>query len=170
MVKTPSSLITILILRFILNEFISSWLGIIDLSHTLQWFSCLFIFWMVWPHPADIQCVVSYSPCFDWHAKIKWDDSLRDEFRRSLISRLTDLNSIVNHIEISDRNSINTRVENFSGVLNKVANPLFCKEVRTTRSKSATLSENKTCKKAEWFDDECRTAKQLFLNALNIFN
>ena len=79
--------------------------------------------------------------------KIKWDDSLRDEFRRSLISRRTDLNSIVNHIDISDRNSINTCVENFSGVLNEVANPLFCKEVRTTRSKSSTLSENKILRK-----------------------
>ena len=102
--------------------------------------------------------------------KIKWDDSLRDEFRRSLISKLTYLNSIVNHIDISDRNSINTCVEKFSGVLNEVTNPLFCKEVSTTRSKSSTLSENKICKKAEWFDDECRTAKQLYLNALNSFN
>ena len=102
--------------------------------------------------------------------KIKWDDSLRDEFRRSLISRLTNLNSIVNHVDISDRNSINTCIENFSRVLNEIANPLFCKEVRITRSKSSTLSENKICKKAEWFDDECRTAKQLYLNALNIFS
>ena len=47
--------------------------------------------------------------------KIKWGDSLRDEFRRSLISRLTDLNANVNHIDISDRNSIKTCVEKFSG-------------------------------------------------------
>ena len=76
----------------------------------------------------------------------------------------------MSHTDISDRNSINTCVENFSGFLNEVANPLFCKEVRNTRSKSSTLSENKICKKAEWFDDECRTAKQLYLNALNTFN
>ena len=75
----------------------------------------------------------------------------------------------MNHIDISDRNSINTCVETFSGVLNEIEKPLFCKEVRTTRSKSSTSSENKICKKAEWFDDECRTAKQLYLKFF-IFN
>ena len=97
--------------------------------------------------------------------QIKWDSSLRDDFRRCLISKLTDLNYIVNQIDLSDRNSVNSCVDNITRVINEVANPLFSKVFCIKRKNSSTMSDNKISKKAEWFDDECRTAKQLYLDA-----
>ena len=105
-----------------------------------------------------------------YSTRIKWDSSLRDDYRRCLISKLTDLNYIVNQIDLSDRNSINSCVDNFTRVINEVANPLFSNVFCIKRKNTSTMSDNKICKKAEWFDDECRTAKQLYLDALYIFN
>ena len=51
-----------------------------------------------------------------YSTRIKWDSSLRDDYRRCLISKLTDLNYIVNQIDLSDRNSINSCVDNFTRV------------------------------------------------------
>ena len=62
-----------------------------------------------------------------YSTRIKWDSSLRDDFRRCLISKLADLNYIVNQIDLSDRNSLNSCVDNFTRVINEVANPLFSK-------------------------------------------
>ena len=105
-----------------------------------------------------------------YSTRIKWDSFLHDDFRRCLISKLTDLNYIVNQIDLSDRNLINSCVDNFTRVINEVANPLFSKVFCIKRKNTSTMSDNKICQKAEWFDDECRMAKQLYLEALYIFN
>ena len=48
--------------------------------------------------------------------QIKWKDSLRDQFRRCLIARLADLNTVVNHIDVDDRTSVNSCVNRFSEI------------------------------------------------------
>ena len=103
-------------------------------------------------------------------SRITWNDSLRDEFRRSLIARLTDLNYVVSHIDACDRNSINSSVENFAEILNDVAKPLFSRQNVCKKPNSSNAFSNRVSKKADWFDDECRAAKQLYFNALNEFN
>ena len=60
--------------------------------------------------------------------QIKWKDSLRDQFRRCLIARLADLNTVVNHIDVDDRTSVNSCVNRFSEILNGVSKPLFTRE------------------------------------------
>ena len=103
-------------------------------------------------------------------SRIIWNDSLRDEFRRSLIARLTDLNYVVSRIDACDRNSINSSVETFAEILNDVAKPLFSRQNVCKKSNSSNAFSNRVSKKADWFDDECRAAKQLYFDALNEFN
>ena len=77
--------------------------------------------------------------------RIKWNDSLRDDFRRSIIARLTDLNTIVNQIDVSDRNSINSGFEIFSKLLNDVAYPLFSKKLCINPPNSSSLYNKRLC-------------------------
>ena len=102
--------------------------------------------------------------------RIKWDDSLCGDFRRSLIGRLTDFNAIVDQIDISDRNSINSCIETFTDVLSEVASPLFSKTTYTNIENKPRLSANQVSKKADWFDEECYTAKQAYFTAIKSFN
>ena len=65
------------------------------------------------PLSYNVSCNIVSNKTNDpqYSTKIKWDGSLRDEFRSRLISKLTDLNYIVNQIDLEDRNSINSCVE-----------------------------------------------------------
>ena len=49
-----------------------------------------------------------------YRTRIKWNDSLRNDLRRNLVARLTDLNTAVSQIDISDRHSIDSCIEKFS--------------------------------------------------------
>ena len=105
-----------------------------------------------------------------YRTRIKWNDLLRNDFRLNLIARLTDLNTAVSQTDISDRHSIDSCVENISTILHEAASPLFSKNICINPPNTPCSSQNKISKKADWFDDDCRTAKQLYLNALNGFN
>lgn len=35
---------------------------------------------------------------------------------------------------------------------------------------SSSLYKKRLCNKADWFDEECHTAKQMYINALQTFN
>lgn len=124
------------------------------------------------PISFNIKCnvVPCVNECPQYTTRIKWNDAQRDDFRRSLIARLTDLNFIVNDIDILSRHSIDSCIEKFTTVLSDVAKPLFCKNVRINTSNSSSFSDNGICKKADWFDHECSSAKQLYINALQNFN
>ena len=125
------------------------------------------------PLSFNIVCNTEIYTCEELQSgdsRIIWNDSLRDEFRRSLIARLTDLNYEVSHIDAWDRNSINSSVENFAEILNDVAKPLFSRQNVCKKSNSSNAFSNRVSKKADWFDDECRAAKQLYFDALNEFN
>ena len=76
-------------------------------------------------------------------SRIIWNDSLRDEFRRSLIARLTYLNYVVSHIDACDRNSKNSSVENFAEILNDVAKPLFSRQNVCKKSNSSNAFSNR---------------------------
>ena len=102
--------------------------------------------------------------------KNKWEESLRDEFRRGIIGKLTDFNSAVNSIDTTDKSSINTCVENFTQIINDVAKPLFCKTGNYKNVASSYCYNNRIYDKSEWFDKECKTAKQLYLECLSNFN
>ena len=55
-------------------------------------------------------------------------------------------------------------------LLNDVAYPLFSKKLCINPPNSSSLYNKRLCNKADWFDDECHTAKQLYCNALLTFN
>jgi len=101
---------------------------------------------------------------------IKWNEALRDNFRSGLIARLTELNLLVNSLDIHERESIDDCVNKFSCILQEVANPLFSKTTSHTNKCTTSVSDNKLCKKAEWFDAECVEAKRLYLDAVKKFN
>ena len=50
------------------------------------------------------------------------------------------------------------------------ADPLFSKKSRHGTQPHSTMSRNKLCTSAEWFDSDCYNARQLYLRALNKFN
>ena len=82
------------------------------------------------PLSFDIRCNIDATENDNMHyryTKIKWEESLRDEFHRGIIGKLTDFKSAVNSIDTADKSSINTCVENFTQIINDVAKPLFCK-------------------------------------------
>ena len=81
------------------------------------------------------------------HTLIKWDDSLRDEFRRGLIGRLPDFNSAVNILDTSDKSSVNSCVESFTQILNNVARPLFSSS-KTYKKSPSNCYNNRLCNKS----------------------
>ena len=104
------------------------------------------------------------------HTSIKWNDSLRDDLRGGIIGRLTDFNSVVNNIDAYDKSSVNLCVEKFTQIINDVAKPLFCKSKTYKKVSSSSCYNKRLCNKSEWFDEECKTAKQLYHSSLQLFN
>ena len=94
----------------------------------------------------------------------KWDSDKKDTFRRGLISQLPLLNDIVKPENLNERN-ISETVNEFVNVINTVAEPLF-------RVKGHNSQKGINCKRSsmEWFDRDCKDAKEVYLNALRTFN
>ena len=148
--------VVLLIMLFWVNTISLAWVtfksihfvnGLITLRYDLK-FSCNTI------------PVISDRP--QCRTRIKWDDSLCGDFRRSLIGRLTDFNAIVDQTDISDRNSINSCIETFTDVLSE-ASPLFSKTTYTNIENKPRLSANQVSKKADWFDEEFIRLSRLIL-------
>ena len=78
---------------------------------------------------------------------------MKDDFRRRLIGKLTEFNSIVNSINMQKPESISLCIDNFTSVLKEVADPLFSKMVKVSKPRSVA---NNAFRKADWFDSECR--------------
>ncbi|XP_053405087.1 uncharacterized protein LOC128558872 [Mercenaria mercenaria] len=102
-------------------------------------------------------------------SQFTWNEQLRDDFRRKLISVLPELNNVVQNIDISQKESVNNSVNAFTGIIRNVGDPLFAKELKSNTQprydNSCTLS-----RKADWFDDECIAAKSLYTTALYQYN
>lgn len=101
----------------------------------------------------------------------KWSPDKRDEFRRRLITRLPDLNHLLNESEpmVSDRNGVYGIADRFVEILNDEAKPLFHKEVMS-RDLKCQFNNDKVLKRSDWFDGVCREKKSEYLEALRLFN
>ena len=88
-------------------------------------------------------------------------------FRRGLITKLPDLNKLIlTYNNLSTQNICNT-VNEFVKIINSVAKPLFCRN-RKYKDK-ASFKACKSTSKA-WFDNECRIAKNNYMESLRNFN
>lgn len=98
----------------------------------------------------------------------KWNPIHKDLFRARLITKLPDLNNLVENINISDRSCINNVINDFTDIIRNVADPLFKKTCNSSYRPSFT--DKSVVKDAEWFDRECVDAKKLYLDALRLYN
>ena len=94
-----------------------------------------------------------------------WNSNNKDAFRRGLIGKLSDFNSIINNVHISDTSYIESMVINFSEKICEVADPLFLRVNLKSNSKHINIYSEKL-----WFDAECYEAKRLYKQYLNAFN
>jgi hypothetical protein len=81
---------------------------------------------------------------------VKWNDNKRDEFRRSLISKLPVLNEIIRNVDSSNCDSVNNCINNFVNTVNLVAVPIFRKKKCPKRKgwKNNAIA----VKRADWFE------------------
>ena len=100
--------------------------------------------------------------------KYKWEDALRGQFRSGIISLLHVFNSIVQHIDYSSRSSINNMLNSFTETIRSVADPLFSKTC--VYKTNPSFNVNSCIKNAQWFDNECNNARNLYHEALRTFN
>jgi len=100
----------------------------------------------------------------------EWNDTLKEAFRSNLISKLTSFNQVIHRVNIGNKDSVNDCVNEFTDILRSVADPLFSKEKRFGGNEAKYVNPNRVSKKAEWFDDECITAKNIYHTALFNFN
>ena len=66
------------------------------------------------------------------------------------------------------RNSINDVINNFSGAIREVADPLFSKYC--SYKNNPYFNDQSVLNQAEWFDIECTRARNSYLEALRVFN
>jgi len=100
--------------------------------------------------------------------KYKWDDALRGQFRSGIISMLPVFNTIVQHVDYSSRTAINDVLNRFTETIRSVADPLFSKTY--VYNTHPSFKVNSCIKNADWFDNECQTARNVYHDALRIFN
>ena len=78
------------------------------------------------------------------------------------------LNDLTSDIDLSERSSINTLVNDFTNIIRNVADPLFERNIKTNHSSS--FSDKSISESAEWFDNECMHYRTVYLESLKIFN
>ena len=101
------------------------------------------------------------------YEQYRWNEQKRDMFRLGLISKLPDLNTLtLTNDNLSSENICST-VKDFVEILDSVAKPLFCKS-----GKYKDKASFKSCKymSKAWFDDDCKRAKDSYVEALRNFN
>ena len=103
------------------------------------------------------------------YVKIQWDVSKRDKFRSAIISRLTELNNLTcsHSSNLQNREYINTLHNSFTIIIREVADPLF---LNHSSHKNVSYNDAAHVKHADWFDNECVQAKNIYLQALRNFN
>ncbi|WAR16313.1 hypothetical protein MAR_030907 [Mya arenaria] len=100
----------------------------------------------------------------DEHIYIRWNDELKTEFRRGLISQLPKLNEISLNINTMDKTNVNNCVERFIEIINVVAMPSFTKiRHKTGKPNHASFGP---IKRAAWFDKECYEKKRVYMEAV----
>ena len=111
-------------------------------------------------------CLPSYETFTD--VKYKWDSSRRDEFRSRIISKLPIFNDIVISIDNSNQLSINSIIDKFTATIRSEADELFSKSYKYSNKPS--FNTDSSLKHADWFDNECITARNHYHDALKYFN
>lgn len=100
--------------------------------------------------------------------KYTWSDDCKTTFRSGLIAQLPVLNDLTRDIELNNRSTIDTLVNDFTTIIRKVADPLFEKNVKC--NSSSYFTDVSVGKNAEWFDNDCRHYRNVYLESLRIFN
>ena len=119
------------------------------------------------PLSFSLECNVNRNTQTDTRYCIyKWNDDRKQQFRGQLIGKLPDFNNVVSCIDISSQNGIDIALNDFVGILRSVSDPVFSKEI-LCRS-NPKFSE--TCRRAVWFDTDCRQSKRLYIDALKDYN
>lgn len=112
----------------------------------------------------------NYSPSYETFSdvKYKWDNTLREQFRSGLITKLPVLNDIVENIDYTSRMSINSVLDRFTTTIRDIADPLFSKVF--SYSNKPSFDDNSCMKNADWFDNDCVDARLLYQEALRSYN
>ena len=92
-----------------------------------------------------------------------WNSEQRELFRRKLISRLPDVNNIVDNIDRRDRERVTGTVCDFVNVINDVASSLFRKQINVQPDGNFRVNRST---RAKWFNNECREKKVVYTEAL----
>lgn len=100
------------------------------------------------------------------HFYYRWDDTCNAEFRRGLISKLPELNTVLTNVSMHERDSVSHAVSSFVHVIRDVADPLFQRK-HVVRTGIFTKSPVYDCR---WFDNDCRSRKREYKSALRKFN
>ena len=104
----------------------------------------------------------------DEKIKICWDESKRDNYRRVLITKLPEFNTIFQNVDVREKESINDAVCNFINIISNVTTPLFQKHIKP--QKTSRFEGNTGCNNANWFDNICAMKKTIYKYALITFN
>lgn len=100
--------------------------------------------------------------------KVLWNGDFKQQFRSGIIGKLTELNNLVNNIDINNRDSINTVLNNFTSVIRNVADPLFMKTY--DYKEKNTFNDKPIIENKDWFDLECERARKQYINDLKCFH
>jgi hypothetical protein len=100
--------------------------------------------------------------------KYKWKDSSINQFRSSIIARLPEFNYIVNNLNCNNRELVNNALNDFTKVLRSVTDPLFSKRCHVKSDYS--FDDVFPVKHADWFDQECVNARNVYTEATRLFN
>ena len=98
----------------------------------------------------------------------KWSPDLKSEFRSKIISKLPELNNLIHTVNTRDRSSIDSVVTGFNEIIQDVTNPLFEKNLNF--KKKASFIDKSRIKNKDWFDFDCKQARENYLEALHKFN
>jgi len=96
----------------------------------------------------------------------KWNVNLREQFRSGVYDSLENIISVVDNVNCSSRDSINSMLNEFSEIVRVVANPLFSKSCYFKNKTSFRACDHNN----DWFDHECVEYRKRYLDALNKFN
>jgi len=74
----------------------------------------------------------------------------------------------VSDVNTLQQENINTLLSDFTSIIRSVSDPLFEKNYNVKQNSS--FDDKTLHKNAEWFDAECKRARQRYLEALRLFN
>jgi len=103
------------------------------------------------------------------HVRYNWKSDYVNTFRTSLIAKLPDFNRITGNIDSTSRSSINDALNSFTFIIRGVADSLFSKTVYH-KNDNTSFSDTSHVKDADWFDNECKNLRTIYLDSLYAYN